>query len=352
MELEQAITAEAAAAEARAEEDVAEPGIDRRWWHRVLAWASWMARSVWIRTGITLALLAVVGSQLDWSQIGERLREGQPLDFVFAVALVVLALAAGAWRWHALLRGAGVQLGVNRLARIYAVSTFSASFLPTTAGGDVTRALLVSRRAADLRRVAVSIVVDRAGGLAGMILIAWLALAIAPGKVPSEASAVLIWTSLLLVAVAAAVVVALMRGNGWLRRRLPAQVLTMARDSREVLRDYGRSPGLLGLWLGLSMLYQALIAYQLVVLGNAIDVELSFATAAVALTVVTLLTLIPISIGGFGVREGSYVVLLGGVSIAASDATLISVLSVATLLLASLPGAFLIMRGNVGAVPQ
>ena len=67
----------------------------------------------------------------------------------------------------------------------------------------------------------------------------------------------------------------------------------------QVLRDYGRSPGLLGLWLGLSVLYQALIAYQLVVLGHAIDVQLSFATAAIALTVVTLVTLIPISIGGF-----------------------------------------------------
>lgn len=352
MELEQAITAEAAAAEARAEEDVAERGVDQRWWHRVLAWASWMARSVWVRTGVTLALLAIVGSQLDWSLIGDRLREGQPVDFVFAVALVVLALAAGAWRWHALLHGAGVPLGVNRLARIYAVSTFSSSFLPTTAGGDVTRALLVSRRASDLRRVAVSIVVDRAGGLAGMIGIAWLALALEPGRAPSEATAVLLWTTLAMVAAAAVVVVALMRGGGWLRRRLPQQVLTFARDSRDVLRDYGRSPGLLGMWLLLSVLYQALIAYQLVMLGHAIDVELSFATAAIALTIVTLVTLIPISIGGFGVREGSYVVLLGGVSIAASDATLISVLSVATLLVASLPGAFLIMRGNVGAVPQ
>lgn len=352
MDLEQTITAEAAAAEAKAEETVAEPGVDRRWWHRLLGWASWMARSVWIRTGVTLALLVVVGSQLDWSQIGDRLREGQPLDFAFAVGLVMLALAAGAWRWHALLHRAGVPVGANRLARIYAVSTFSASFLPTTAGGDVTRALLVSRRAADLRRVAVSIVVDRAGGLAGMIAIAWLALVVAPGHVPSEASAVLIWTSLVIVAGAAVMVVALMRGNSWLRRRLPAQVLTMARDSRDVLRNYGRSPGMLGMWFLLSVLYQALISYQLVVLGHAIDVQLSFATAAIALTVVTLLTLIPISIGGFGVREGSYVVLLGGVSIAASDATLISVLSVATLLVASLPGAYLIMRGNVGAVPQ
>jgi uncharacterized protein (TIRG00374 family) len=352
MDLEQTITAEAAAAEARAEETIAEPGVDRRWWHRLLGWATWMARSVWIRAGVTLILLMVVASQLDWSQIGEQLRKGNPLDFVFAVGLVVLALGAGAWRWHALLERAGVPVGVNRLARIYAVSTFSSSFLPTTAGGDVTRALLVSRRAADLRRVAVSIVVDRAGGLAGMIAIAWLALVIAPGQVPGEASTVLIWTSLAIVVGAAVIVVALMRGNSWLRRRLPASILTMARDSREVLRDYGRGPGLLATWLLLSVLYQALISYQLVVLGHAIDVQLSFATAAVALTVVTLLTLIPISIGGFGVREGSYVILLGGVGIAVSDATLISVLSVATLLIASLPGAYLIVRGNVGAVPR
>jgi hypothetical protein len=128
--------------------------------------------------------------------------------------------------------------------------------------------------------------------------------------------------------------------------------LTFARDARAVLSDYARDPGLLAGWLALSVVYQALIAFQLVVLGRAIEVDLPFATAAVALTLVTLVTLIPISIGGFGVREGSYVVLLGGVSIAASDATLISVLSVATLLVASLPGAYLLVRGNVGANPE
>jgi len=324
---------------------------DRGRWSQVLRYLSWLVRSVWVRTGVTLALLAIVASQLDWSQIATSLREGQPLDFVFAVGLVVLALVAGAWRWHALLGGAGVPVGVGRLARIYAVSTFSATFLPTTAGGDVTRALLVTRGPA-LRRVAVSIVVDRAGGLAGMIGIAWLALALEPGSVPGHADAILIWTTLVLAVAGAVVVSVALRGGTALRRFVPDKLLSMARDSRDVVRAYGSSPTLLGLWLSLSVLYQGLIAFQLVMLGRAIDVELSFATAAIALTFVTLVTLVPISIGGFGVREGSYVVLLGSVSIAASDATLISVLSVATLLIASLPGAFMIMRGNVGAVPQ
>lgn len=323
---------------------------DRGRWATVLHYLAWLARSVWVRSAVTLALLAIVGSQLDWSQIATSLRDGQPLDFLFAVGLVVLALGAGAWRWHALLDGAGVPVGVSRLARIYAVSTFSASFLPTTAGGDVTRALLVTRGPA-LRRVAVSIVVDRAGGLAGMIGIAWLALALEPGRVPGHADAILLWTTVVLAIAGASVAAVAFRGGSRLRRLVPDKLLSMARDTRDVMRSYGRSPSLLGLWLALSILYQGLIAFQLVMLGRAIDVELSFATAAIALTVVTLVTLLPISIGGFGVREGSYVVLLGGVSIAASDATLISVLSVATLLIASLPGAFLIMRGNVGAVP-
>lgn len=326
----------------------AEP--DRDWRSRALRWLAWMVRSVWVRTGITLLLLALVASGLDWSEMGAALREGEPLDFLLAVGLVVLALVAGAWRWHALLYRAGVPVGVGRLARIYAVSTFSAWFLPTTAGGDVTRALLVTR-GPELRRVAVSIVVDRAGGLAGMIAIAWLAFALEPSGVPDEADAILIWSTAVLLLAGLVVAVALRRGSA-LRRFVPERLLAMARDSRDVLRDYGRSPTLLGTWLALSILYQGLIAFQLVVLGRAIDVELSFAMAAVALTVVTLVTLVPISIGGFGVREGSYVVLLGGVSIAASDATLISVLSVATVLIASLPGAFLIMRGNVGAVAR
>jgi hypothetical protein len=96
-----------------------------------------------------------------------------------------------------------------------------------------------------------------------------------------------------------------------------------------------------------SIVFQALVALQLVMLASAIDVELPFATAAVALALVTLATLLPVSIGGFGVREGTYVVLLGGASIAATNATLISVLTVAALFFASLPGAYLLARGGL-----
>ena len=110
---------------------------------------------------------------------------------------------------------------------------------------------------------------------------------------------------------------------------------------------YARTPSLLVTLVLSSLLFQAFVSLQLVFLARAIGVHLAFATAAVALALVTIATLIPISIGGFGVREGTYVVLLGSASINATDATLISLLSVAALFFASLPGAFLLARGGV-----
>jgi len=319
-----------------------------RWLRRVLALAS----SVWVRAFVTLLLLGIVASSLDWGQIEQRLSDGQPLYFVVAVALIVLALVVGAYRWHALLEVADVHLSTSRLARIYAVSTFSNTFLPTSTGGDVTRALLVARRGPVLARTVVSVLVDRVGGLIGMIGVAWIGLALEPSAVPVGVQAILGWTTLVFAIAGALVAAAAFRGSGLAARIVPDRFIELARDSRQVLLSYARDAPLLGKWALTSLVFQALVAAQLVALAAAIDLDLPFATAAVALAIVTVVTLVPISIGGFGIREASYVVLLGSVSIGASDAALISVLSVATVLVASLPGAYLIVTGNVGATPD
>ena len=301
--------------------------------------------SIWLRAIVTVALLAFVALKIDWDALRQRLGSGHPEDFALAVVALVLALGVGAWRWQLLLRDAGIALGLPRLLRIYAVSSFANGFLPTTVGGDVTRALMVARRGPLLTRTALTILVDRAGALAGLIALAWLALAADPGAVPAGASTALAWITVVCVALGIAAGVAIVRGVG--RTLVPRRLRGLARESRAVLRSYARSPLLPALVLVSSVVFQGLVALQLVLLARAIEVDLPFATAAVALALVTLVTLIPVSIGGFGLREASYVVLLGGASISATDATLISVLTVAALFFASLPGAYLLARDGL-----
>jgi uncharacterized protein (TIRG00374 family) len=306
-----------------------------------------MASSIWTRIVVTAALLAVVALQIDWAQMGHRLRHGHPLNFVAAVGLVVTALAIGIYRWSRLLRKAGVPLGILSVGRVYAKSTFSNTFLPTTVGGDVARALLIVRRGPLLTRVVVTILVDRFGGLIGLLGLAWVAFAFQSTTVPSGARVFLAWVTATVLIGSLLVVAAVFRGSRLARAIVPGRFVAVARDSRELLRTYAADPKILAVLLLSSLLFQALIAFQLVMLAHAIGVHLSFSTAAVVLALVTVVTLIPISIGGFGVREGSYVVLLGGVSIGATDATLISVLSVAALFIASLPGAYLVAHGGL-----
>lgn len=302
------------------------------------------------RIVVTLALLGVVAVRIDWRQMEERLRHGHPLDFLAAVALVLVALVIGAYRWWWLLRAADVKLGVGRLTRVYAVSTFSGTFLPTTLGSDVTRALLVTRRGSTLTRVATTIFVDRLGGLAGLLGMAWIAFAFQSATVPAGARVFLVWVTGAVIVGSLVGVLAVFRGSRLGRAVMPQRLMSIARQSRWLLHKYAHDPALLLMLVVSSLIYQALISLQLVMLASAIDVHLSLATAAVTLALVTIVTLIPISIGGFGVREGTYVVLLGGASIGATDATLISVLSVATLFLASLPGAYMLARGGLKPV--
>ncbi|HEX4187115.1 MAG TPA: lysylphosphatidylglycerol synthase transmembrane domain-containing protein [Solirubrobacteraceae bacterium] len=300
-----------------------------------------------VRIVVTLALVGLVASQIEWSLVARRVSHGQPLYFLAAVAFVLAALTVGAWRWWRLLDKAGVHLGAYSLARVYAVSTFSNTFLPTSVGGDVTRALLVSRQGPVLTRVATTIVIDRLGGLMGLLGTAWLAIAFQSASVPHGAKIFLGWVTAVVFLALVVMCAAIFRGSRLARAAIPRRLVTPARQSRALLRTYASDPATLLIVLAQSLLYQALISLQLVMLARAIDVHLSFSTAAVVLALVTVVTLIPISIGGFGIREGSYVVLLGGASIAATDAALISLMSVAALFFASLPGALLLMRGGV-----
>jgi hypothetical protein len=74
-------------------------------------------------------------------------------------------------------------------------------------------------------------------------------------------------------------------------------------------------------------------------LGLDIDPEL----IAVVLPLVLFATVVPISIAGFGVREGAFVALLGEAGVSSGDAVLLSLATVASVAIASLPGGVLMI---------
>jgi glycosyltransferase 2 family protein len=306
--------------------------------------------SIWFRLVVTLALLALVALQVDWAAFLERVAGGSPAWLAVALLLVLAALATGAARWWWLLSAAGIRLTAAEVARVYAVSTFASTFLPTSIGGDVARALLVTRDGRMLVRVGLTILVDRAGAFVGMLVVAWGAVLLVPAVLPDGVLALLAVLTALAVAGGLVLLWLAAGGGRSLTRRLPERIRAPLSGAREVIAVYGRNPRTLPVLLTTSVAFQILAAAQLWAIAEALDLPLSFAAAAVTLTLVTVATLVPLSIAGFGIREGSYVVLLAPLGIDATDATAISLTAVVVLLVASLPGALLLVRRGMRPV--
>lgn len=305
------------------------------------------AASTWTRILVTAALLGLVATRVDWTVAADRLAEGSWALFVGAVGVLFVAQLIAALRWRLLLWGAGLNRPRLAVVRAYLIGVFANSFLPTAFGGDFARAWLLARPGPPLVRALLSVVVDRFLAFWCLVALAWLSLPADTSAVPSSlAIALLTLTAAGLAASALAIWFALHGGRSF-ARRLPERVLGWARETRETLRLYNGQPTMLVTATMLGLVFQALTVLAMWMVAKAIDIEISFTLLAVVLPLVLAITLVPISIAGFGVREGGMVLLLGAAGYSATEATLLSLVGVAALVVSSLPGAVAMLLGHM-----
>lgn len=286
-----------------------------------------------LRVLVSAALLVAVLAYADVGAVARALRDADWSWFLGALGLMAVAAVVGALRWRVLLHEAGLDVSRLRAVRTFAGALVLNNVLPTSIGGDALRTWLVGKESGRLVRAATATIVDKLTALFCLYGVAWVALAFDREAVPSSVVHIFVWLTIGLVG---ALVVAVLGAAGVrpILRRLPERVRDMLRDTWVTLHTWGRSPRTIVLVVALGLAYQVLAVLVLVMVGKTVGVELSFALAAVSTAVVLVAMLIPISIGGLGVREGGYVLLLGKAGIDAADATSLSLLSAAVIVLA------------------
>jgi uncharacterized membrane protein YbhN (UPF0104 family) len=290
---------------------------------------------------VTIGLLLLVATRIDFSEASDRLSGGSWGWLVAAVAALFISFLVGAWRWHVLLSAASVDSTMGDALYAYLIGVFTTNFLPSQVGGDATRAWLAGRPG-NRMRAATTVVVDRATSLGCLILIAWFAYA-ADGRSAPQGITLALCVVTVLAAAAGLFAVLLYRGNRRTEARLPPQAVAWTRDARYSARSAVRWPTFSRTLL-LGLLFQALVVLSVWCVARALAIEVRLPILAMVMPPVLMLSAAPISIGGFGVREGSYVVLLGHAGVSATDAALLSVTSALVYAVASLPGALLLIR--------
>jgi uncharacterized protein (TIRG00374 family) len=285
-----------------------------------------------LRVLVSAALVGVVLAYADVGNVVDAVRDGDWGWFLIALAVMGVAVVLGALRWWLLLEGAQIHVPPWASLRPFATSLVLNNVLPTAVAGDVVRTWVVGKGRGRLTAAAAATIVDKLTALICLFGLAWAASALDRDAVPDSLIIVFGWVTLGLVA-ALAVAGLAAAGVRPVLHRFPQTFATMARESWRTLRTWAGSAKLLVSLVGFGLAYQVLAVIALILVAKTVGVELSLALAAVSASIVLVATLIPVSVGGLGIREGGFVLLLAQAGIDAAEATLVSLLSAAAIVL-------------------
>lgn len=269
-----------------------------------------------LQTGVTLALLYWVFSNPEIRQnTGSVLRQARWDWLLVAVAVAGLETFAGALRWRVFLGVVGIKIGFWDSVRLFYLGLFFNTFLPGSVGGDAVKALALIGRGEPKTAALFSVILDRLSGLialliTGSVLLVWQWEWLAQSKIVLG----LVHGVMLYVAAAAGTLILSLvvawRGRGErLPRWMPFRtVLTHVCELHFSMVSCWRQ-SFLALALSIMMLFGYFLVFYSAM--RAFDVEAGLLQVFAFMPAVDVLAAMPISLGGVGVREKLFVILLG-----------------------------------------
>jgi glycosyltransferase 2 family protein len=287
---------------------------------------------------VTGACFWYLSRQIDMSQVRSAFAVLEFRWAAFAILVVMLQIPLVAVRWGGILEALGARSArMTRVAitAVTAIAVFFGQVLPSVAGEGV-RAWLVVRLGCDWRNALTSVVIDRAVGVALLVAFGFIVLLLPSGLVAlgGYRDLVLVAYGGVLLAGGLALALAPVIVPLLARWRYSRWLASLAGDGHRVLLG---PKGPLIVTIGcLIHISTILVVWSL---GRAQGLALPITDAALLFTVMLGVSIVPISVSGWGLRELAVVSLLADHGVAPAKALLFSVEFGLTLAVASLPGA-------------
>jgi len=275
-----------------------------------------------VKAAVTLAILGLVLWKVPFRDLTARLSKLRASDIALLTGITIAQVSFAIVRWYRLL----VRLGEKpRFLSLYGDALVGLTynmFLPTTVGGDVIRALRARGRVRKTHHAWSSSLFERIAGLLAMAVSGALAASIGLGldaRIPSQiriVAAVIAATFLGVFFFAAAPFRVLVRV---LENRLPSA----ASDVRGIVGDLEGPLSTAGArmeTLAWSILVQALGIAFVLAGARGLDAPGHEVAILVGVPIVHVLSMVPITLGGLGLREGLFVGILGMLAVPADVA--------------------------------
>ena len=314
-----------------------------------------------VRIVVSVSLLALIFYKTDTSKIGDLILSVNPALFIVCLFIALFTHLIATWRWKVFVAMDHPRISTLRLFSFYLVGLFFSSFLPTSVGGDVVRIYDLYKEGGQAKTSFMSVFVERMFGMTAHVLFALTAVL---GGYVLYRDPVILW---LICGVSAIYFLGLLV---LLNRGLMAIFLNvfkvldrwrLDRFQKRIQETYhlflrfhmNRQAVIKALSLSLLMILISSGAFYL--LSIALHLEVSLIYFLLFFPIMNLAALLPISLGGLGIREGVGTFLFMKAGLTASEAFALSLGGTSLGLFVALVGAgvFMLRRARgLNMVPK
>lgn len=282
-------------------------------------------------------------NNIDFKALIGQIRGARPFFLLFGFLVLPLTHVLGFFRWRMLIQAAGINIPFRKLASSFCGGIFFSIFLPSTIGGDLVRTADLAVQTQKTRQVIATVFLDRLSGYIGLVLVVLPAIVLGGSLIADK---VVYISAAVITALLALILVILFNKpvyekiNFFLSLPGSGRIKEMIRDMHREIHIFRGHKKMILANLALSFIIQLVFPLGVYFTGISLGLEINPFYFFIFIPIISAITLLPVSLGGLGLREGLYVVYFAKAGVLKQLALAMSLLSF----------TFIVFTGAIGGI--
>ncbi len=301
-----------------------------------------------IRLCVTVMLLVYLLKSLSWQMLLVALIHVHPANILVGLVVGSSGIVLSAYQWRVLLRAQHIHFDLADLIKLYLIGITISHFLPTSFGGDAFKSFYVGRKSRNGVGATTAIIMCRVIGFVSMLILVFPVLIILRQQFPFALTLIFMLLCLLgCTVVVAILLLALLlpalSKNRWMRHRF----FTRLANVGTAVHKSALMPCPIINAVLYGMVFWLVAILNCYVYANALSIHEQLAFYFLAVPLAAIIASLPISLNGFGLREGAFVYILSFVHVTSVTALLlVFVLDLQALFFALIGGCIYLTLGS------
>jgi uncharacterized protein (TIRG00374 family) len=300
---------------------------------------------------VGIVLIALFIRQIQWVAFIETISSTYVPLMIAGIALSFVNMFIAAWRWYVLLNALNAKIPFLKVVKILFICLFFNTFLPGGFAGDIVRSLQSRGDNLSTEDALSSVFTDRILGFIGLVFLSILGVLCKWDLLEHSGllGYIILICSVLIVLIG-------MFYNRRIMRNFRFIVTVFGRWGEKIenlyrsLYQYRHKLKSLVASFGITIVSHLMMFASVYCLALSLGVRISFIYFVLFLPIIGTLSMVPVTVGGLGLREFGFMLLFPLVGMTKAQALGTSLFFFMTMVLVALTGAFIYVSETIAAL--